>query len=425
VNQFAKLAAFAVLSACAGGSVKPLPAIAAAPKPAVYKLSDKARQSKLVALVFDVPIGTRLGTRGWGWYGGRCSRNEAYVVTQGRILLEHRKYGDLFAAAMKERGYSVEDESEMFRDSTERVADLQVGARIVAATINRCEPKVNESSTILTGSAYLKIEWSVYSTLEKKVIFTATTEGATGPEVQSEIGEPGILRPAFADAAQRLAGSSAYLAIVDPPAAPPADASKVVRVRVHRAKAFGGEMKTNVALIKQAVATVTANRGTGSGFIISDDGIVLTAEHVVSGSKFAKVLTAAGKECYGEVVASSKQRDLAVIRLDCGPLPSLPLGPDKMVEGADVYAVGTPLSDKLQFSVTKGVVSGIRTVDTLEFIQSDVSVLPGNSGGPLLDAHGNVVGVTSGGFAHDSVPLGVNFFIPIGDLTKFLPIDLD
>jgi serine protease Do len=155
---------------------------------------------------------------------------------------------------------------------------------------------------------------------------------------------------------------------------------------------------------------------------------VLTAAHVVTGSKFVKINTAAGKECYGEVVSSSKSRDLALIRIDCGLLPALPISSDKVTEGADVYAVGTPLNDKLQFSVTKGVVSGIRKLDELDFIQSDVSVLPGNSGGPLLDAHGNVIGVTTGMLSASqsvTVPLGVNFFVPIGDLTRFLPVDLD
>jgi len=103
----------------------------------------------------------------------------------------------------------------------------------------------------------------------------------------------------------------------------------------------------------------------------------------------------------------------------------LPLSRQKVVEGGEVFAVGTPLSEKLQFSVTKGVVSGIRKIDELDYIQSDVTVLPGSSGGPLLDSKGNVVGVTLGGLRQGSSPLGVNFFIPLTDMDKYVPVEFE
>jgi serine protease Do len=100
----------------------------------------------------------------------------------------------------------------------------------------------------------------------------------------------------------------------------------------------------------------------------------------------------------------------------------LPFSSQKLVEGGEVYAVGTPLSEKLQFSVTKGVVSGIRKIDDLEYIQSDVAVLPGSSGGPLLDSKGNAVEVTSRGLG---VGVAVNFFIPLTDMDKYVPVDFE
>ena len=69
--------------------------------------------------------------------------------------------------------------------------------------------------------------------------------------------------------------------------------------------------------------------------------------------------------------------------------------------------------------------SGIRKIDDLDYIQSDVSVHPGSSGGPLLDAKGNVVGVTSVGIAAGSVPVGLNFFIPMADLEKYVPVEFE
>lgn len=391
----------------------------------VYKLSPDAKQTKLGTIVFDTPVGYAYGETAWG--NGGCFNKEPLVNTDGRFELDVHKYGDVFASVMKRHGYPVDDAVEMFKDSKERAADLVVGARILEATVNDCYPDVFRNKLTARGSAYLKIEWSVYSLLEKKVIFTTTTEGSTYGEIFSTIGQGGILRPALADAAERLATSAPYRAVIDAPkATPTAVAASSTRIHVRRAKEFAGELKGNIEVIRKAVATVTANRGQGSGFVVSADGIVVTAEHVVSGSKFVKVNTAGGKECYGEVVASSKQRDVALVRVDCQGLVALPLATAKIVEGTEVFAIGTPLSDQLQFSVTRGVVSGFRKDEELDYIQSDVSVLPGSSGGPLLDGRGNVIGISrSGLLLKGGAPANVNFFVPVVDLSKYLPVDFD
>jgi S1-C subfamily serine protease len=224
---------------------------------------------------------------------------------------------------------------------------------------------------------------------------------------------------------EKLARNKSYREVIDPPKKMAVARAAAPRIRIKRVRELSGELKSHIEMIKKAVVTVTANRGSGSGFVISEDGIVVTAEHVVSGSRLVKVNAATGKECYGEVAAVSKQRDLALIRLDCGGFMPLPLSRQKVVEGSEVFAVGTPLSDKLQFSVTKGVVSGVRKIDELDYIQSDVIVLPGSSGGPLLDSSGNVVGVAEAGITRASVPIGVNFFIPLTDIDKYVPVDFE
>ena len=415
--------------ACATTYKRALPPVAPVQEtspsgPEVYKFSDKARQTRLAAILFDLPVGYRYGEAAGGFYGS-CHEKQPLINTKGRMSFDTERYADLFNAVMKKHGYPVDDKTEMFQDSKERLADLKIGARIFEATLNECFPDIRNNLKA-AGSAYLKIEWSVYSTIEKKVVLTAVTEGSTYTEIESNLGEDGIIRPAFADALERLARNPKYLEVVDPPKKTEPARPAVARIRIQRVREFSGDLKSNIESIKKAVATVTANRGTGSGFVISEDGTVVTAEHVVSGSKLVKVSVASGKECYGEVVAASKQRDLAIIRLDCTGFTPLPLSRQPVVEGSEVYAIGTPLSDKLRFSVTKGVVSGIRKFDELDYIQSDVTVLPGSSGGPLLDSRGNVVAVTSIGIVGaGNNPVGVNFFIPLTDLNKYVPVDLE
>lgn len=396
---------------------------ASASAPEVYKFSSNARQTRLSAIVFDLPAGYRYGESAVTYYGYKgCAVKAPLVNTKGRFSLQTDKYVDLFENVMKKHGYPVEDATAMFEDSKERVADLKIGARIFEAALNECYPDPRNDLNG-TGNAYLKIEWSVYSTLEKKVLLSTITEGTTYRDVETAIGELGFLRPAFADALERLATSAKYREVVDPPKQLEVARAAGSRIRIKHVQEFSGDLKSNIERIRKGVATVTANRGSGSGFVISEDGTLVTAEHVVSGSKLVKVNTAAGKECYGEVVASSKQRDLAIVHLDCAGLTALPMSRQKLVEGGEVFAIGTPLSEKLQFSVTKGVVSGIRKIDELEYIQSDVSVHPGSSGGPLLDSRGNVVGVTDLAVRTGLGPL--NFFIPVTDLEKYVPVDFE
>jgi S1-C subfamily serine protease len=413
------------LVACAGykKSLNSVPPPRAA-TPVLYKFSDKALSARLATIVLDLPVGYEYGELSFGLWGG-CANKRKLINTNGRIRLDEKRYVDIFTNVMKSHGYPVDEDREMFKDTSDRVADLQVGARVIEAAINQCYPETTKSQQRGSGSASFKIEWSVYSMIEKKIVYTTTNTGSTYGEVETEIGETGILRPAFAEALERLAADDRYRALADNNDAASAAASPAVaRIHVPRTKAFSGGLTANLAAMRKSVATITANKGMGSGFALAA-GLVLTAEHVVTGSKYAKIKLATGKECYGEVFASSKARDVALLKVDCPDLAPLPTIRNKPAEGGEVFAIGTPLSKDLQFTVTKGIVSGLRKIDDLDYIQSDVNVLPGNSGGPLVDSHGNVVGVTTRGATLSSVPAGLNFFVPVADLGRYLPVDFD
>lgn len=423
VGAMRRMHAIVALVACAcAGPHKQEVKLKPIARPPAFTLSANARLSKLQAIVIDLPIGYRMGEASAG--SSACTESRPLINKSNAFDLKTDSYEDVFNTAMKKYGYPVDDQIEIFKDTKEHAADVRVAARVIAAQFNECYRHYGDENRV-EGNAYLKIDWSLYSVLEKKVIGHFVTEGATPGDVKSEIGEAGIIRVAFGDAAERLALTSAYRATIDPGPSAPIATREAAKVHVHLAQAFAGDLNAHLAAVKRAVVTVTANRGSGSGFVISPEGVVLTAAHVVTGSKFAKITTAAGKECYGEVAATSPKRDLAIVSVDCDGLAALPLLREKLPEGSEVFAIGTPLGDDLKFSVTKGVVSGLRKYDSLDYIQSDVKILPGSSGGPLLDVHGNAVGVASGGIGIQQVPVGVNFFVPVADLDKYLPIDLN
>lgn len=143
--------------------------------------------------------------------------------------------------------------------------------------------------------------------------------------------------------------------------------------------------------------------GGGSGFVISDDGLIMTNHHVVEGANAIKVITKDGKEYDAEVVGSDPNTEVALLRVNGLELPALPIGnSDAAKQGELVIAVGNPINDSLNGTVTVGYLSGtdreMELNDTgtkISMLQTDAAINPGNSGGPLLNSKGEVIGITT------------------------------
>jgi serine protease Do len=185
--------------------------------------------------------------------------------------------------------------------------------------------------------------------------------------------------------------------------------------------ALAKDSKVAVAEVAGSVVTVISDEGHGSGFLISSDGYLITNQHVVGGGKVVKIRWSDGFESMGEVVRSDKRRDIALIKATTHSRQPLVLKTILARPGDTVFAIGTPLDEKFQGTVTRGVVSAYRIMDGLNFLQSDVGINPGNSGGPLVDEKGMVIGITVLTYRRgEDIPTGINFFIPIGDALDFL-----
>ena len=173
-----------------------------------------------------------------------------------------------------------------------------------------------------------------------------------------------------------------------------------------------------------AVVAIALASGHGSGFIVSPDGLVLTNAHVVQGSpKTVAVVLADGRQVLADVVGfASGGLDLAALKIrNQKNLPYLRLAaPGSVRVGQSVYAIGTPLSLQLQNTLTYGIVSRIDT--KLGLIQHDAAVNPGNSGGPLLNSNGQVIGVNSAIFNDTEIKrfIGISLAIPINLVQPFL-----
>ncbi|TCL62975.1 Do/DeqQ family serine protease [Hydrogenispora ethanolica] len=165
-------------------------------------------------------------------------------------------------------------------------------------------------------------------------------------------------------------------------------------------------------------------RGTGSGFIIREDGYILTNEHVVRGAQQLKVTLFGGKKFDGRVIGTDPTTDLAVVKVDAKNLPTVEMGSSAdLMPGEWVMAIGNPYG--LHDTVTAGIISAVgRSLEDPDqngnLIQTDAAINPGNSGGPLVDLSGKVIGINEAIIANAQ---GLGFAIPI-DLAKKISQEL-
>jgi serine protease Do len=165
-------------------------------------------------------------------------------------------------------------------------------------------------------------------------------------------------------------------------------------------------------------------QGSGSGFIVSADGYILTNNHVVEGAEQVIVRLLDRREFKAKVVGNDANTDVAVLKVDAKGLPPVALGnSDDARVGSWVLAIGNPLGEGLTFTVTSGIVSakgralsGLpnRSVGSIQdFIQTDAAINPGNSGGPLVNVRGEVIGINSAIASETGFYSGYGFAIPI------------
>ncbi len=163
----------------------------------------------------------------------------------------------------------------------------------------------------------------------------------------------------------------------------------------------------------------TPEEGVGSGFIVSSDGYILTNTHVVDNATRVIVRLTDRREFQAKVIGTDDKSDVALLKIDAKNLPTVKIGdPSKLRPGEWVLAIGSPFN--FQNSVTAGIVSALgrevpnaTNYNYVNFIQTDVAVNPGNSGGPLFNLYGEVVGINSQIYSNTGSYAGLSFAIPI------------
>ncbi len=423
-----------LVSACVPPEKQTIELIGPKPKePINIPLGAKLAPIKLDRVAFKIRRGAHIGdddrrTIGECDFSGPSNRPLHW--DQGRILKKDIELSDIFFEALSSANYNVVgNPKQMFanviRDKPRPT--YLVGASVDKLNINICNSYDVWSGRALmyqTSTAKVRVRWQVFSILEQKIVYETESIGAAKVERQNINTASTAFIEAFTVAAQNFAHDKKFFRLVSKPAPSVADIRAVDKVRllIKKRKLFKDPITKNIDLIRLGVVTIDTGLSHGSGMFISPQKI-LTNHHVIEGNKIVRVTLVTGRKIIGEVVRTHPERDVALIHVEEGGYRPLGIRTEPLKITEEIYAIGSPL-DRKQFAgtVTKGIVSKFRRNKYgLEDIQADVDVQGGNSGGALLDAKGNLVGLTYAGVGRTSV--GMNFFIPIMDAFRLLNID--
>jgi S1-C subfamily serine protease len=200
-------------------------------------------------------------------------------------------------------------------------------------------------------------------------------------------------------------------------------------ISVYRMASPGVVHITSTVLSQDFFFRVVPERGTGSGLVIDEKGLILTNNHVVENAESLEVTLADKVKVPAKLVGRDPNNDLAVIRINAGKerLVPLRLGDSSLLQvGQTAIAIGNPFG--LERTVTRGVISAIgRTLksDTgrqiRNVIQTDAAINPGNSGGPLLNSRGEVIGINTAIFTPSGGSVGIGFAVPVNTAKMLLP----
>lgn len=315
--------------------------------------------------------------------------------------------------AMRDAGFNaVGAESLVFNRDNSEEADLLLGGTVKELACTGKSAKLRCS---------VGIEWQLLSRESDEVVYRVLSRFAALDLPKNNNAAAG--KTLLLGALKRLLTRPRFKQLALAEHAPHLADESFEPATYHACEAVPSELPRDFERVAESTVLLKSGKALGSGFYLGSDGLLLTAAHVIIANK-VEVHTRGGQTLPAHVVRLSRQRDVALLALDNpSPRPCLAIESTPQATGADVYAIGAPAGEELAFSMSRGIVSGLRTIADVPLIQTDASLNPGNSGGALLDKQGRIIGVVSRKLAGHALE-GLGFAIPIQtalDALKVLP----
>lgn len=384
----------------------------------------KSKTIDLGRVVIKVPRGQVIGQVKAGF---ACFVIGQTTWTGGSKGSGNSELTSIFFEELKRNNYRVVgDPTDLF--SKPASGEITVAGLVTSIAKDTCYPDANAyyiNKMWGTTKASLTVEWQVYSNMQKKVILKSTSTGEAERKFTDGNPEEAVYL-AFSSAVQGLLADQQFYDTVVEKEKPKGNFGELGATTTDSSSGTYASAPAGASLsvpanakqtrsmleVQQAVVVLEMG-GHGSGVLIGDEGYILTNHHVVEGYERLRAIFNNGQTKEATVVKSDPRQDVALVKIDSPPVKGLPLHLEDLAPGTEVLAVGAPLGTENIGTITKGIVSGYRfKEDGSRWIQSNTMVTKGNSGGPLVDTQGRVVGLTSFGRTDYSA---LSYFVPIAD----------
>ncbi len=343
--------------------------------------------------------------------------------------------GKMVHGALAGHGFDMAGDPDALFEVEDALARAQylLGARLERMVGNGCEEHHWWDGRPLgryAAEVQIAVDWILYDPLRERQVAVFSTEGYGIQKKPKATGIADAFYDAWGAATDKLASEPGFMELLAKRAEgtfraePVADAPIAIEAIARRDL----PIRDYLDHVLDATVSVRSGVGLGSGFLISRAGLILTNQHVTGDAETVTVVFRNGIEVAGTVLRRHARRDVALIQVPITGGNPFPVDFEPPAITEEVYAIGNPFDEDLRSTVTRGVVSALRReAETgLRLIQADVDIQSGNSGGPLVDGSGNVVGISVAGLGTgDGTSIGVNLFIPIESAFALLNLRIE
>ena len=365
----------------------------------------------------DVKIGNM-------YRGLRCTQDRRDIMwVDGNGYIEDVNSRKAITDAFTEYGYNITNESSS--SLGDLFSRLLLNVELKKVFINRCQDRNYGDGS--KNDVYIKVHWNLFDRLTKKNLFEGESEGVYHGLKQHprRRGTSQAIERAFIIAARNILADTSFVKHFENSVIPEYESDYLSSLHLNIKYSSGGDtFKSKVSQLKQASLTIKTINGHGSGVLITADGYVFTNAHVIGDAKQV-IVVVNDEEVEASVIRRDSMRDVAVLKIKT-IIAATPAEIAKGTPGVgdNLYVIGTPLSESLKHTVTKGILSAERLIKGYKYYQTDATINPGNSGGPVFNESGALVAVSVAGlFSKDGAGLGVNYVIPIEAIIETLKIE--
>ena len=304
----------------------------------------------------------------------------------GRLNITDDEITEVFQDVLKQNNYQVVgDTNALFDDPSTWAAEILVAGQISHAEFDICYPMSSQGNyDTHLGGATIKVDWQIYSRPDRKVINKFSTTGTFSSPKISQGGVVTTFHKAFENATTNLLADENFKKLV-------LDDSdgRIVLTPTGEVVNISSKSVNSLSNVTDSTFTVFAGSGFGSGFVISDNGYMITNQHVVKTAKRVTVTNKNGDEFVADVIKTHDARDIALLKIRNYTGTSINIfQSENTVVGDEVYAIGTPRREELSQTVSKGIVSATIAVKQYSSLSNMTSVVGLNQF--TLSVQGNI-----------------------------------